>query len=30
LRKKFGVDYVDYCRNVDRWWPSVRGWNKSQ
>ena len=30
LRKKFGADYVDYCRNVDRWWPSVRGWDKSQ
>ena len=25
LRKKFGEDYVDYCRNVDRWWPRVRG-----
>ena len=30
LRKKFGEDYVDYCRNVDRWWPSARGWDKSQ
>ena len=24
LRKKFGADYVDYCRNVDRWRPRVR------
>jgi protein-S-isoprenylcysteine O-methyltransferase Ste14 len=30
LRKKFGEDYVNYCRNVDRWWPRVRGWDKSQ
>ena len=30
LRKKFRADYVDYCRNVDRWWPRVRGWDKSQ
>src|SRR6476660_6680537 len=21
LRKKFGADYEDYCRNVRRWWP---------
>jgi len=25
LRRKFGADYEDYCRNVDRWWPRVRG-----
>jgi protein-S-isoprenylcysteine O-methyltransferase Ste14 len=30
LRKKFGADYLDYCRNVDRWWPRVRGWDESQ
>ena len=28
LRKKFGVDYIDYCRNVRRWWPRIRGWSK--
>jgi hypothetical protein len=21
LRKKFGADYEEYCRNVRRWWP---------
>ncbi len=30
LRGKFGVDYEQYCRNVDRWWPRVRGWDKPQ
>ena len=30
LRKKFGADYDDYCRNVRRWWPRLRGWNKQQ
>src|SRR6266566_4608582 len=29
LRKKFGADYEEYCRNVRRWWPRVRGWDKS-
>ena len=29
LRKMFGADYEDYCRNVSRWWPRVRGWDKS-
>ena len=28
LRKKFGVEYEEYCRNVRRWWPRVRGWDK--
>jgi len=28
LRGKFGADYEQYCRNVDRWWPRVRGWDK--
>lgn len=28
LRKKFGEDYIDYCRNVRCWWPQVRGWGK--
>ena len=30
LRKKFGADYLDYCQNVARWWPHVRGWDKRQ
>jgi protein-S-isoprenylcysteine O-methyltransferase Ste14 len=30
LRGKFGADYEEYCRNVRRWWPRVRGWNKPQ
>ena len=30
LRAKFGADYEEYCRNVSRWWPRVRGWNKPQ
>lgn len=25
LRKKFGAEYEEYCRNVRRWWPHVRG-----
>jgi len=29
LRGKFGADYEDYCRHVRRWWPRVRGWDKS-
>jgi protein-S-isoprenylcysteine O-methyltransferase Ste14 len=29
LRKKFGTDYIDYCRNASRWWPRVRGWGKA-
>ena len=29
LRKKFGADYEEYCRNVRRWWPRLRGWDKS-
>lgn len=28
LRKKFGTEYEEYCRNVGRWWPRVRGWDK--
>jgi protein-S-isoprenylcysteine O-methyltransferase Ste14 len=27
LRRKFGADYIEYCRNVGRWWPRWRGWN---
>jgi len=30
LRRKFGPDYEEYCRNVRRWWPRVRGWHKEQ
>ena len=30
LRKKFGTDYDEYCRNVSRWWPRWRGWDKPQ
>lgn len=29
LRKKFGADYEDYCRNVRRWWPRLHAWQKS-
>src|SRR5437870_11403463 len=29
LRKKFGTDYEEYCRNVRRWGPRLRGWDKS-
>jgi len=25
LRKKFGAAYINYCQNVDRWWPRLRG-----
>jgi len=30
LRGKFGADYEEYCRNVRRWWPRLRGWSKGQ
>ena len=30
LRQKFGADYEEYCRNVNRWWPRLRGWDKAQ
>jgi protein-S-isoprenylcysteine O-methyltransferase Ste14 len=30
LRKKFGKDYEEYCRNVRRWWPRARAWDKPQ
>jgi len=26
LRKKFGADYEEYSRNVQRWWPRLRPW----
>jgi len=28
LRRKIGAGYEEYCRNVRRWWPRVRGWDK--
>jgi protein-S-isoprenylcysteine O-methyltransferase Ste14 len=28
LRAKFGADYEEYCRNVSRWRPRVRGSDK--
>jgi protein-S-isoprenylcysteine O-methyltransferase Ste14 len=29
LRGKFGADYEEYCRNVQRWWPRWRAWRRS-
>ena len=26
LAKRFGEEYEEYCRNVPRWIPKVRGW----
>jgi protein-S-isoprenylcysteine O-methyltransferase Ste14 len=26
LRRKFGADYEEYCRNVRRWVPRLRAW----
>ncbi len=26
LRSKFGADYEQYCRNVNRWWPHLHSW----
>jgi protein-S-isoprenylcysteine O-methyltransferase Ste14 len=28
LRRKFGADYENYCRNVPRWIPRLRAWNQ--
>ena len=28
LRKMFGAEYEEYCRNVPRWVPRVRPWNR--
>lgn len=28
LRQKFAADYEEYCRNVRRWWPHARAWEK--
>ena len=30
LRKKFGADYEEYCRNVRRWLPRISPWNSPQ
>ena len=27
LRRKFGAEYEEYCRNVPRWIPRLRPWN---
>jgi protein-S-isoprenylcysteine O-methyltransferase Ste14 len=27
LRRKFGDDYIEYCRNVHRWLPHAKPWN---
>jgi protein-S-isoprenylcysteine O-methyltransferase Ste14 len=29
LRNKFGIEYEQYCRRVNRWWPRLRGWKQS-
>jgi protein-S-isoprenylcysteine O-methyltransferase Ste14 len=29
LRRKFGAEYEAYCRNVRRWWPRLKGWDKA-
>jgi protein-S-isoprenylcysteine O-methyltransferase Ste14 len=29
LRKKFGADYEEYCRNVHRWLPRMHAWRPS-
>ena len=29
LRRMFGAEYEEYCRNVRRWWPRVRAWEKA-
>jgi protein-S-isoprenylcysteine O-methyltransferase Ste14 len=28
LRRKFGADYEEYCRNVGRWHPRLHAWDK--
>ena len=29
LQRRFGDEYVDYRRQVNRWWPRLAGWNAS-
>jgi protein-S-isoprenylcysteine O-methyltransferase Ste14 len=28
LRRKFGADYEEYCRNVRRWVPRLHAWER--
>jgi protein-S-isoprenylcysteine O-methyltransferase Ste14 len=28
LQKMFGTEYEEYCRNVRRWVPRLRPWNR--
>jgi protein-S-isoprenylcysteine O-methyltransferase Ste14 len=30
LRKMFGADYEEYCRNVHRWLPRMRPWEAAR
>jgi len=30
LRRRFGAEYEVYCRNVSRWWPRLKGWDKPE
>jgi protein-S-isoprenylcysteine O-methyltransferase Ste14 len=30
LRRMFDGEYEEYCRNVGRWWPRARGWEKGR
>lgn len=30
LRKMFGADYEEYCRNVNRWVPRMRAWEPAR
>ena len=30
LRRMFGADYEEYCRNVPRWLPRLRPWTRSE
>jgi protein-S-isoprenylcysteine O-methyltransferase Ste14 len=30
LQRKFGADYEAYCRNVGRWWPRLKGWDRQE
>jgi protein-S-isoprenylcysteine O-methyltransferase Ste14 len=29
LRKKFGTGFDQYCRQVNRWWPNLKGFSKT-
>jgi len=29
LRGKFGPEYDNYCKNVRRWWPRIKPWERS-